>query len=89
MPSGMNSCLTIHAITTRPERALMFHIGHEMVECLMRKPNPTEKKRECLEGHLRPKSSGERHLRVARGALDLLIGDTVASALLVALRWLF
>jgi hypothetical protein len=67
----------------------MFHIGHEMAECLMRKPNSTETKRECLEEHPRPESSGESHLQRSRGAVDMLSGGTVASALLVALRWLF
>ena len=67
----------------------MFHIGHEMAECLMRKANSTGTKRECLEGHPRPKSSGESHLQRSRGPLDLLRSDTVASAILVALRWLF
>jgi hypothetical protein len=67
----------------------MFHIGHEMAECLMRKQNSTETKLERLEEHPRPKNSGESHLRRSRGAVDMLRSDTVTSALLVALRWLF
>lgn len=67
----------------------MFHIGHEMVECLIRKRNSTETKRKCLEKQPRSKSSGESHLQRPRRAVDMLRSDTVASALLVALRWLF
>ena len=67
----------------------MFHIGHEMVECLMGKPNSTETKRECLEQHPPPKNSGESHLQRSQEAVDMLRMDTVASSLLVALRWFF
>ena len=67
----------------------MFHIGHEMVECLMRKPNSTETKRKCSEQRPRRKNSGESHLPRSREAVDMLRSDIVASALLVALRWLF
>jgi hypothetical protein len=68
---------------------MMFHIGHEMAECLMRKPNSTRTKRQRLEGRPRPESGTESHLQRSRGTLDLLRSGSVASALLLALRRLF
>ena len=88
VPSGMDSRLTIHAITTCREGALMFHIGPEMTECLMRKVNSAGAKREYSEGHPRPMSNGKIHRQRSQGLLDMLRSDTLASVLLTMRRWL-
>ena len=84
----MLSGMTTDANTTRPEHTLIFHIGPEIVECLMRKPNPAESKQKDLEKCGRVKSSGESHSPVSRVARDPWSAETLASVLLLALRWL-
>jgi hypothetical protein len=67
---------------------MIFHIGPEIVECLMRKANSAETKRVCPEEQPQVKSSGENRLQGPRVARKLWIVDRLASALLLALRWL-
>jgi hypothetical protein len=60
-----------------------FHIGHEMVKCLMREPNSVEAKRNSskepfLESRLQCSPIG-RHWWIV---------DTVAWAFFLAVRWL-
>jgi hypothetical protein len=65
---------------------LIFHIGHEMVECLMRKANSADTKRESPEQQTQVKSSGESGLEGPRVARRRWTIDTLASALFSALR---
>ena len=63
---------------------MIFHIGPEMVECLMRKANSTETKRDSPEKQSQVKRGGEIRLRGSRVARKRWSVETLASAL----RWL-
>jgi hypothetical protein len=65
---------------------MIFHIGHEMVECLMRKPNSAETRPDCPEKQSQPKSSGESRLQGPRAARGKWRINTLASAVFSALR---
>jgi hypothetical protein len=67
---------------------LIFHIGPEIVDCLMRKSNSAETNRDCPEEQSRVKSSGESRLQGPRVARKRWSLDRLASALFLALRWL-
>jgi hypothetical protein len=66
----------------------MFHIGPEMVECLMRRSNSAKTKQDCPEKQSRRNSSSESHLQGSRIARKRWSYDTLASALTLVLRWL-
>ncbi len=63
---------------------MIFHIGPEMVECLMRRANSTNPKRDSPEKQSQANSRGESRLQSPRVARKLWIVGTLASAL----RWL-
>ena len=67
---------------------LIFHIGHEMVECLMRKPDSSETRQDCPRGQSQAKSSGEIRSQESRAARLPRIVDKLASTLFLVLRWL-
>lgn len=62
----------------------MFHIGHEMVECLMRKANSAESKQGLPKRRSQVNRSRESRSQSPRVARKVWILDTLASAL----RWL-
>jgi hypothetical protein len=84
MDSRRRSKLQLQARSTH----LIFHIGPEMVECLMRKANSAETKREPQAKPSRIKKSGEIRLQGAGGTRKPRIVDRLASALFLALRWI-
>ena len=61
----------------------MFHIGHEMVECLMRTPNPVETKSDSPKEQTL--ESRVQHSPVRR---HWWIVDTVVWPFFLSLRWL-
>jgi hypothetical protein len=63
---------------------VIFHIGPEMVECLMRRANYAETKRNSPEKQPQVKSSGESRLQSPHVARKRWAVETLASAL----RWL-
>jgi hypothetical protein len=62
----------------------MFHIGYEMVECLMRKANSAESKQDLPKRRSQVNRSCESRSQSPRVARKVWILDTLASAL----RWL-
>lgn len=71
---------------------MIFHIGPEIVECLMRKSNSSETKRECphtqIDTQIAARKTRETRLQRSPAARTRWSVDKVASALLLALRWL-
>jgi hypothetical protein len=65
---------------------LNFHIGHEMVECLMRRSNSAKAKQDCPEKQSRVNSGAESHPQGSRIARKPWSVDKLASALFLALR---
>jgi hypothetical protein len=89
MPSGMDS--RFDALMPRLQvrsTHLNFHIGHEMVECLMRRSNSTKTKQDCAEKQSRVSSSTESRLQGSRVARKRWSLDKLVSALFIALRWI-
>jgi hypothetical protein len=89
MPSGMDSRFDapmpqLQARSTH----LNFHIGHEMVECLMRRSNSAKTKQDCPEKQSRVNSSTENRLQGSRVARKGWSVDKLCSALFLALRWI-
>jgi hypothetical protein len=67
---------------------LIFHIGPEMVECLMRKAQAAESKQDTPATHFRRKRRGKDVAKAGRITPYHRIVETVASALFLILRWL-
>jgi hypothetical protein len=67
---------------------VIFHIGPEMVECLMRKRNSPETKRDSPKKQTQVKNRGESGLPGPRVARKRWCGAALAAALFLALRWL-
>ena len=89
MPSGMDSRFGAPMPQLRARSThLNFHIGPEMVECLMRRSNSAKTKQNCPEKQLRVNDSSESRLKGPRVARKRWSVDKLASALFLALRWI-
>jgi hypothetical protein len=84
MEGRRRSMLQLQARSTH----LIFHIGHEMVECLMRKPDSSETRQDSLREQSQAKSSGESRSQESRVARQPRIVDMLTPTLFRVLRWL-
>jgi hypothetical protein len=64
----------------------MFHIGPEMVECLMRKAQAAESKEGVPKTDFQRESGDKQVARAGRAAPYVWTAETVASALFLILR---